>query len=361
MTNCSDVHAGDAKILFLYKNADDPGTRIRVFNLLPELRHADYEPECMAYPHDFQHKLRFLRNCRDYDVVVVRRKLLSLVETMLLRRYAKRLVFDFDDAIYYRSDFDSRTDLDSQSRMLKFQYLAQRADLVIAGNRILAEYARQYNTRVRILPSSVETRGIPTKDYGVTSDRTIIGWVGGAYNLHHLRLLTPVLQKLAAHHNIQVRIVCSDGILIPSVDVRFIPWRLETQDAEIAAFDIGVMPLPDNRSTEGKCGYKALQYMAAEVPPVVSDVGINREIIEDGREGYVLKNIDDFLEVLQTLIENKALRKMLGERARQKVESQYSVHTVGKQLADILSARDNYGAANMTAPIGTSASWSIGA
>jgi glycosyltransferase involved in cell wall biosynthesis len=350
----------NTNVLFLFKDAADPGTRIRVFNLLPELKQAGYETVCLPYPHDFQHKLRFLKSCQAYDVVVVRRKLFSLAETILLRAYARRLVFDFDDAIYYRSDLNSRLDLDSWSRMMKFKHLVRRADLVIAGNSILADYARQFNVRVRILPSPVETRGIPTNNHDSSSDRTIIGWVGGAYNLHHLKLLTPVLQKLAAHHHIQVRIVCSEGILIPSVDVRFIPWKLETQDAEIAAFDIGVMPLPDNRSTAGKCGYKALQYMAARVPPVVSDVGINREIVEDGREGYVLKNIDDYLGVLQTLIENKALRKMLGERARQKVESQYSVHIVGKQLADILSACDDYGAAHMTTPIGTSATGFIG-
>jgi len=349
-----------AKVLFLFKDADDPGTRIRIFNLLPELKQAGYDTVCLPYPHDVLHKLRFSRNCQAYDVVVVRRKLFSLAETLLLRTYARRLVFDFDDAIYYRSDLNARNELDSMSRMMKFQQLVRRADLVIAGNSILAEYARQFNARVHILPSPVETRGIPIKNHSVPSDRTVIGWVGGAYNLHHLKLLTPILQKLAAHHNIQVRIICSDGILIPSVDVRFIPWKLETQEAEIAAFDIGVMPLPDNRSTRGKCGYKALQYMAAEVPPVVSDVGINREIVEDGREGYVLKNIDDFLGVLQMLIENKALRQKLGERARKKVENQYSVHAVGKQLADLLRF-DQYGAAQIAAPIGKSSSESLGA
>ncbi|HUJ78793.1 MAG TPA: glycosyltransferase family 4 protein [Nitrospiria bacterium] len=324
------------RVLFLFMNATDPSARIRVFNLLPDLQKAGFKLECVPYPHHIQRKLKLLRECRKYDVVVVHRKLLPIVDTILLRRNARRLIFDFDDAIYHRSDLHSRTDLDSRSRLMKFQYLVRRADLVIAGNRILADYAKQFNRRVSILPSSVETRGIPTKQYGVPSDRTIIGWVGGAYNLHHLQLLTPVFQKLAGHHNIQVRILCSERIEIPSVDVRLIPWKLETQEAEIAACDIGVMPLPDNKSTEGKCGYKALQYMAAMVPTVVSDVGVNREIVEHGREGFVVKAIDDFYGALEALIIDKTLRYEMGVCARKKVERLYSVDLIGRRLAAML-------------------------
>lgn len=109
-------------------------------------------------------------------------------------------------------------------------------------------------------------------------------------------------------------------ISIPGVDIQFIPWKLEAQERGIAFFDIGIMPLPDNKWTEGKCGYKALQYMAAAVPPVCSDVGINKEIIEDGKEGFVVSSHADFYKALCDLITNKGLRKEMGYNARVKAE-----------------------------------------
>ncbi len=120
------------------------------------------------------------------------------------------------------------------------------------------------------------------------------------------------------------------------VDVKFIPWRLDTQEAEIARFDIGIMPLPKTKWAEGKCGYKALQYMAQAVPPVVSDVGINSEIVEHGKEGFVARDLEDFYKYLKLLIENKELRRQMGLSARQKVERYYSVKVVSEMLADVL-------------------------
>ena len=95
------------------------------------------------------------------------------------------------------------------------------------------------------------------------------------------------------------------------------------------------MPLPLNRHSEGKCGYKALQYMAAAVPPVVSDVGVNSDIVVHGKEGFVAKTDEEFYEALRRLIEDRSLRREMGTRARQKAESLYSIEVVGKQLADV--------------------------
>lgn len=118
--------------------------------------------------------------------------------------------------------------------------------------------------------------------------------------------------------------------------INFIPWKLETQEWEIAQFDIGVMPLPDNKWTQGKCGYKALQYMAAAVPPVVMDVGANRDIVEHGKEGLVVSSIADFHKAMETLITNKGMRREMGLNARLRVENTFSVHVIAKQLADFL-------------------------
>lgn len=325
------------KILFLIQDYLMPSSRVRVLNLLPELEKYGIRGDIIRYPRGFSEKLHLFYRCKGYDAVFLQKKLPSPIESYLLKRCSKKLIFDFDDAIYLRHDKNEV--LDSRSRRIKFRYIIKNADLVIAGNKILADAARSLNPSVKIIPSAVETRGIQQKDYSTPSDKVIIGWVGGEINLSHLKLLSDTFQRLSREHKIEVRVLCNKGIEIPGVDVRFIPWSLETQEKEIACFDIGVMPLPNTRHSEGKCGYKAIQYMAASVPPVVSDVGVNGEIVENGREGLVVTDIGGFYDALKLLAADYELRKKLGLNARKKIERSYSIPVVAKKLAAILSWR----------------------
>lgn len=312
-----------------------PSSRIRILNILPEIQKFGIHSMALRYPETFFNKVEILNKFSLFDIVYLQKKLLSPLEVRFYRRFAKKLVFDFDDAIYYRDD--THKTFDSKTRYLKFKYLLKYVDLVVAGNRILADYAGKFHKNIVIIPSAVETRNIPVKDYSADSDKTLIGWVGGKGNLHHLKMISNVLQRLSKNYRIQLNIISNDLISIPGVDIQFIPWKLEAQERGIAFFDIGIMPLPDNKWTEGKCGYKALQYMAAAVPPVCSDVGINKEIIEDGKEGFVVSSHADFYKALCDLITNKGLRKEMGYNARVKAEKIFSIHVVAKKLADFLN------------------------
>ncbi|MCX7793363.1 MAG: glycosyltransferase family 4 protein [Thermodesulfovibrionales bacterium] len=311
-----------------------PSSRVRVLNLLPELRKRGINCDVLPYPKGFTGKIRMFRILSRYEAIFLQKKLPTPLESIILKKLSPLLIFDFDDAIYLKHD--SSENLVSRSRMSKFKAIARKSDLIIAGNRILAEEAKRFNKNVVVIPSAVEIRDIPQKDYKSENERVIIGWVGGAINLIHLKLVEPVLKKLSEEYSIELRIICSESLYMEGVKIKFIPWRLDTQEAEIAKFDIGIMPLPKTRHSEGKCGYKALQYMAAAVPPVVSDVGINSEIVEHGSEGFVAKDLDDFYKYLRLLIENKELRKKMGLSARQKVEKHYSIAVVSEILSDVL-------------------------
>lgn len=324
------------KVLFIIQDEKMPSSRVRVLNLLPELKKEGISPEIVKYPKSSLKRIQIIKECQQFDITYLQKKLLSPLDITLLRRFAKKFIFDFDDAIYYRHD--EKEVLESQSRYIKFKYLAGKVDLLIAGNRILAEYTSKFNKSVFIIPSSVETRDIPLKDYQRHDDQIIIGWVGGEVNLHHLKLISPVLQRLSRAYKIQLRILCNKTADIPSINVKFVPWSLETQEREISSFDIGVMPLPNNKHAEGKCGYKALQYMAAAVPPVCSDVGVNRDIVENGKEGFVVSSNEEFYYALKNLIEDRELRKEMGLNARKKVEEHYSIPVIGKKLAEVLKS-----------------------
>lgn len=321
-------------VLFLIQDYSMPSSRVRVLNLLPDLQKRGINFDVFCYPRGLADKITIFRGLKKYDLIFLQKKLPTPLEALILKKLAPILFFDFDDAIYLRHD--SSEDIESRSRQLKFKAIVSRADIIIAGNRILAQEAKKYNKNVVIIPSAVETRGIPQKNYDFDNEKIIIGWVGGAVNLSHLRIVEPVLRKLSEKYNIELRIICSESIEMDGVDVKFVPWSLDTQEAEIAKFDIGIMPLPKTRHSEGKCGYKALQYMAAAVPPVVSDVGINSDIVEHDREGFVAKDLDEFYKYLKILIEDKDLRRQMGQKARQKVERCYSIPVVSNMLYDVL-------------------------
>lgn len=322
------------RLLFLIQDYEMPSSRVRVLNLLPELKKKGIECRVVPYPGRLIERLGLFRNLKGFDAVFLQKKLPTPFEALLLKSLSRKLIFDFDDAIYLKHD--SSENIESRSRYMKFRAIIKRADLVIAGNRILAREANKFNKNVAVIPSAVETRNIPVKMWDIENEYITIGWIGGAVNLGHLKLVEPVLRRLSEEHEIELRIVCSEPVKMEGVKVRFIPWRLETQEAEIARFDIGIMPLPRTRHSEGKCGYKALQYMAAGIPPVVSDVGINPEIVEHGREGFVAKDMEQFYEYLKILIKDKDLRRQMGSRARQKVERFYSISVVGDRLSEIL-------------------------
>ncbi len=320
------------KILFIVTKKDLPSSRVRVLNLLPELARAGIDAKVILYPRSVSEKLRVAGKLGRYDLVVVQKKLPSFLDLMILRGRAKKLAYDFDDAVY--CNFDESKG--GGSRAGKFKRMTRASDLVIAGNRLLAEKALLHNRNVMVVPSAVPCDGIPVKNSGTSRDRTVIGWVGISANFPYLQILTPVLARLSLEFPITFKVLSNEPPHMPGVPVDFVPWTLEGQEAEIAAFDIGVMPLPRSRYSEGKCGYKALQYMAAEVPPVVSDVGVNSEIVEHGKDGIVAKTLDDFYDAIKYLIENSEARRMMGLRARKKVERVYSIQVVGTQLGKAL-------------------------
>lgn len=320
--------------LFIIQDEQMPSSRVRVLNLAPELRQAGIGVEWIKHNHSLRDKLALLKRCQAFDVVVLQKALVAPLELLFLRAVARKLIYDFDDAVYCRHDMNGT--LESRARRMKFNGVVRWADLVVAGNRTLAARARGKARRVVVVPSAVETRGVLTNAHDRDSAPVIIGWVGGQVNLHHLEGLAPVLRTLSSELPIELRVLSSETVNLPGVNVRFVPWQLKSQEQEIARFDIGVMPLPANQHSEGKCGYKALQYMAAAVPPVVSDVGVNAEIVEHGRSGLVARTEGEFYEHLRSLALDRTLRQDLGNRARKRVEEHYSVELVGRQLADIL-------------------------
>src|SRR5260370_7158627 len=135
---------------------------------------------------------------------------------------------------------------------------------------------------------------------------------------------------------LKLKVVSDKPLQLDRVHVENDPWRVETEQTNLASFGIGIMPLWDSVWTRGKCGYKILQYMGVGTAVVASDVGVNNEIISHGENGFLARTQDDWVEALSTLIQNAEQRRSFGLRGRELIEKRYSLETFAQGYAKLL-------------------------
>jgi glycosyltransferase involved in cell wall biosynthesis len=238
-------------------------------------------------------------------------------------------VFDFDDAIWLPNASSANSRLAWLKNARKTSRIIEASDLVFAGNDYLADYARQFNSAVEVVPTTIDTQQyVPRpereRDYGLT-----IGWSGSMTTMEHFKPFVPVLKRLKDRLGDRVRfeLIGDPTYREPELGIVGREWSAATEVEDLARFDIGVMPLPDDEWSRGKCGLKGLQYMALEIPTVMSPVGVNSKIITDGENGLLASSEDEWVDKLTQLVESAELRRDLGREARKTVEERYSVRS----------------------------------
>lgn len=264
-----------------------------------------------------------------YHGFIVSREAMPLGSTFIERLWARRLpmLLDFDDAIWLLDVSEANRRYAWLKNPKKLQTLLALAKVTTVCNDFLAAYARQYATDVRIIPTTIDTEAYrpqpkPERPYAV------IGWSGSYTTAKYLRLVEPALEAIYRRYGSRVRFrFIGAPQYRPPFPAEVLPWRAETEVEDLLELDIGLMPLPDDDWSRGKCALKALQYMALEIPPVVSPVGANCTVIQTGHNGLHAKNTEDWIEKLSALLDNPDLRQKLGKAARKTVEAHYSVHT----------------------------------
>jgi len=281
-----------------------------------------------------------------YNVIFIQRLVLPHVypfPEMLICLVAgllgKRIIFDFDDAIFATSPHRKRTLVEKFTDSNRVARIITRCDAIIAGNAYLADYARAYNGNVVVIPTSIDLSRYPVKQI---TDRNpgepfVIGWIGMPGSLPYLNILKPVFQEISIKYKIMIRIVGGQNYECPGVQVEHLPWSLHDEVSQILTFDIGVMPLTESEEARGKCGLKLLQYMAAGIPAVASPVSANIEIITDGENGYLAGSLEEWVEKLHELICSTQLRLEMGRRGRNTVEQRFSVHANLPRLIQVIT------------------------
>jgi glycosyltransferase involved in cell wall biosynthesis len=275
----------------------------------------------------FIRRLLFLPQVLRSHIVFIHREASPLgppvFEWCIARLLRKPLIFDFDDAIWLANTSEVNRAIARWKYHRKTENICRWSTKISCGNTWLAGYARQYNAQVEVIPTTIDT------DYHKRASKRdsrplCIGWTGTHSTDRYLQLIVPAIQYLQQKHDLRFIVISNQPPDLP-VDFEYMAWHAEREIEQLSTLDIGLMPLHHSEWELGKCGFKALQYMAMGIPVVASPVGANSQIVHDGVNGYLCRSTQEWQTAIAMLLNNAALRRSMGEAGRKKVVENYSV------------------------------------
>ncbi len=283
----------------------------------------------------FLRRLAMLASVIQYDFVFIHREAAPLgppvFEWMLAKVFRKKIIFDFDDAIWLPNTSENNRLAARLKWHHKTASICRWAWKVSTGNSYLATYARQQRltgeaqTRVYINPTTIDTTHLHNRLKMQETPQMVIGWTGTHSTISYLNALVPVLEKLEKTYDFTFLVISDKQPDFTFRSLQYLPWNKATEAEDLLRMNIGVMPLTDDQWSRGKCGFKALQYMALGIPPLVSPVGVNTDIVQSGQNGFICQTPEEWEASLQKLIQSIELRTQLGLAARHTIEMKYSV------------------------------------
>lgn len=357
------MNSRQLRILFLTKYArNGASSRYRSFQYLPWLEqagiHSEFSPlfdeaylvnryksgrgQIRDILRAFIRRVSVMTTVRRFDLVVIEKEFLPYFPAIFeswLHWLSVPYVVDFDDALFHQYD-QHKNPFVRRLLSSKISNVIQSAQLVIVGNRYLADYAQQSGAKhVVNIPTVVDLERYSPKVAERQPDSFfIIGWIGSPATAKYLQAIAPALAEICKGNNCRVRLIGSGPVNLPGVPVEVLQWNEATEVSEMKLFDVGIMPLPDEPWARGKCGLKLIQYMACSLPVVASPVGVNCEIVDNGINGFLANTHDEWLTAFHVLMNDDDLRKKMGQVGRLKAEESYSLQVTGPRLAQLLTS-----------------------
>ncbi len=277
------------------------------------------------------YKIRYndLKHLSEYDIVFVQREALMFRSTYFEKEYGKhsKLIFDFDDAIWLMDVSEGNKHWKWLKNPAKTSQIIGLSHMVFAGNNYIADYARRFNKNVKIIPTTIDTTYHKRIKPFSSKEKICIGWTGSKTTIKHFRMAEDFLKKIKQKFGDKVyfKLIGCPAYKNCELDIYGMMWDCDAEIEELSEIDIGIMPLPDDEWAKGKCGFKGLQYMAMEIPTVMSAVGVNKEIISEGVNGFLASSEEEWIDKLSMLIESEELRRSIGLEGRKTVIEKYSV------------------------------------
>jgi glycosyltransferase involved in cell wall biosynthesis len=288
----------------------------------------------------FLKRYRQLKKINGYDIVFIQREAIMLGTWYFERQYAKKakVIFDYDDATWLEQ-------ISGTNRMFKFlkdpgktKEIIRISNLVFAGNKYLAAYAEKFNKNVVIVPTTIDTDEYKPADK-IQKEKVCIGWSGSFSTIVHFQTCLEALKIIKNQYGSKIyfKVIGDDRYVNEELEIKGQAWKKDTEVKDLQEMDIGIMPLPDDEWAKGKCGLKGLQYMALSIPTIMSPVGVNTEIIDDGKNGFLASTTDEWVNKLSRLIETFQLREDMGRNGRDTVVKSFSVEANQKLYMQYLT------------------------
>lgn len=271
-----------------------------------------------------------LLRAHNYDIIFIYREAIMIGSTFFekqLKRTGAALIYDFDDSIWLNDTSEGNQKLQWMKRPAKTADICRLSDLVIVGNEYLAHYASEYNKNVIIIPTTIDTNYHLNPQKYSNRNPVCIGWTGTSTTLKHFESILPALLSIKSIYKeaVSFKLIIDIPYINEELGIIATAWNKETEIDDLADIDIGIMPLPNDEWSKGKCGFKGLQYMSLGIPTVMSPYGVNKEIISHGINGFHAETETQWIDILSFLINDFDQRKIIGEKGLQTVVGKYSV------------------------------------
>ncbi len=276
-----------------------------------------------------------------YSYIFVHREIVPfgppVIEFILVKILRKKIIYDFDDAIWIKNSSESNKLFSVFKWFSNVKYLCKLAYKVSCGNEYLCNFARQFNTQTVYNPTTIDTESHHNKKQIHTGDKFVIGWTGSHSTVKYLNELLPVFQRLEQKIQFELVVISDVAPTFQLNSMRFIKWNKQSEIEDLLNFSIGLMPLPNDQWANGKCGFKALQYMALGIPALVSPVGVNTRIVDNGINGYYCSTSDEWERAILSLYESQELLSAMSNRTQQKIIQEYSVSSNSANFLSLFS------------------------
>jgi glycosyltransferase involved in cell wall biosynthesis len=325
------------RLTALVAGPDHVCCRYRLAAFRPALLRAGHSLELISWPRRRRDWLWLLPALRRSDVVVVQRRLPHTILIQLLRRTARRLVFDFDDAVFMNDSYDRRGP-ESPVKWLRFAAMVRTADAVVAGNAFLAGEAARWAGRdkVRVVPTCVDPARYPLAGHPAMGEIELV-WIGSASTLQGLERSRPIWEEVGRRcPGARLKLVCDAFLRFDHLPVTPLPWTAAGEAAALAAADVGVSWVPDDRWSRGKCGLKVLQYMSAGLPVVANPVGVQAALVRPGEGGFLAETAEEWAAAVARLADDAERRRQMGAANRRRVEAEFGVAAGAAAWLDLL-------------------------
>ena len=288
-------------------------------------------------------RLRDLYYISGYDIVYVFQWVTPFGSTLferLIRRLSKRMIYDLEDNAMTVTNSNINHLVAIFKNPNKIEYLIKTADYVITSSPVLNDYCLLVNDKVKCtyISSSVNTDIFTPLNSYSNYKKITIGWTGTFSSKQYLDSLRNVFIELSKRCEFRLRVIGNFKYEFPEIDLEVIQWSKENEVQDLQGIDIGVYPLFFDEWVLGKSGLKAIQYMAFGLPIVATDVGTTSKIISHLDNGLLVTTDEEWVEALEILVNDSALRRKLGTKARQEAVQGYSTNVIKTQYLSILNS-----------------------